>query len=165
MALTYNAFATNTLSSTATSITFSGIAGTYTDLRIAMSLRLAASDNVYFRLNGDTAGNYQELGLDTRGGSAQDYSATTQSFINLTGFSGNWPDPLFIDMVIPNYAGSNRKTLLYRSLLADTSSGSMGYEMASWNNTNAITSITIATQSAVNFLAGTSVTLYGISRF
>jgi hypothetical protein len=166
MPLTYNAFATTTLGTAASSITFSSISGSYTDLRISASLYLSTSDNTYLRFNGDTGTNYQEVALATRGGSAQNYQDTGTNFINLTGFSGNWPSPMLHDITIPNYADTfRRKCGFERGFLSDTSAGSFAYDMFGWNNTNAITSLTISPQTGgVTFLAGSTVTLYGIAR-
>jgi len=166
MALTYDAFASTTLSSTATSISFSGISSAYTDLRIVCSLREASADNIYMRVNGITSGNlYTDLSLATRGGSEQNYQDGYHNEWNLTGFSGNWPDPLFFDITIPNYTNTTiRKSAFIRAYLAASSSGSWAHSMNSVQTTSAITSFTIFTQSAVNFVAGSKITLYGITK-
>lgn len=166
MALTYDAFATTTLSSTATSITFNSISSAYTDLRIVCSFREAVADNIYMRVNGLNTGDpYTDLALATRGGSSQNYQDGYANFSNLTGFSGNWPDPLFFDITIPHYTNTNRRKLIYtRGYLADSSSGSWSHMATGVLTTSAISSITFNTQSAVNFLAGTKITLYGITR-
>lgn len=166
MALTYNAFATTTLGTAASSITFSGISGSYTDLRISASLYLSTADNTYLRLNGVTAQDYQEVALATRGDSSQNYQTNADAFINLTGWSGSWPSPMLHDITIPNYSDTfRRKCGLERGFLSNTGSGSFAYDMFSINTTAAITSLTISPQTGgVTFLTGSTVTLYGIAR-
>ena len=50
MATTYEPIATTTLGSAAASITFSSIAGTYTDLRLVLSLIPATGTRPYYNL-------------------------------------------------------------------------------------------------------------------
>ena len=52
MPATYEPIATTTLGSAAASITFSSIAGTYTDLRLVMVGTTSASDWAFVRFNG-----------------------------------------------------------------------------------------------------------------
>ena len=59
MATTYTPIATTTLGSGQTSVTFSSISGTYTDLiLIASASNTGGATNIRLQFNGDTATNY-----------------------------------------------------------------------------------------------------------
>jgi hypothetical protein len=161
MALTYNAIATTTLSSTATSISFSGIPSGYTDLRIVASLIEQTSDNIYVRMNGITFG-YNQMTFGTRGSDSQNFSFNNSDFVELTGFAGNWPSPMMFELHIPQYSINQPKNIFYRQFLSDSSAGSFGYSVCATDSSFVLNSINFYTQSAVNFLAGSRITLYGI---
>jgi hypothetical protein len=76
MANTYELIEAQTLGTTATSVTFSSIPGTYTDLKLVASVRTAwASDTndqlLEFRFNGDTGSNYTYRQLTGTGNRAR----------------------------------------------------------------------------------------------
>jgi hypothetical protein len=162
MALTYDCLSSYNLGGTATSITISSIPQTATHLRIVMSLRIASSDNIYFRANGQTV-SYNEMSLATRGGSAQNYSFSNGDFLVMTGFSGNWPNPLLFEMHIPKYSSTGQHQFFTRGFLSQSTSGSFAYSAGSQNSSSAISSFQVYTQSGVNFTAGTKINVYGIA--
>ena len=63
---TYEPIATNTLGSAASSVTFSSIPSTYTDLIVVMNYANSTGlADVFFRFNGDTGSNYSDTILKT----------------------------------------------------------------------------------------------------
>jgi hypothetical protein len=161
MALTFNCIASTTLADPATGIIMSSIPSGYTDLRIYASIREATADNVYFRLNA-ASNTLSEMSLATRGTDSQNYTSQDATVINLTGFTGNWPDPMLFEIHIPEYSVNQPKQVFYRSWCSQTSSGSFGYSIANTASNVNVSSIQIFTQSGVNMLAGTKISIYGI---
>ena len=58
MAITYEPIATTTLGTSASSVTFSTIPGTYTDLVLVVAGTSAATNGNEMQFNGDTGNNY-----------------------------------------------------------------------------------------------------------
>lgn len=164
---TYEPIATNTLTSTASNITFSSIPGTYTDIRLILCGRNApGSLNNYFALtfNNDTGGNYSETYILGYGSDPAYSSGTTGgSWIALGGVNGiDETQPALLTADIFSYAGSTAKTVLSnRYVERNNTSGDVGVSVGLWNNTSAITSIRI-NNSGGSFAIGTIATLYGI---
>ena len=165
MANTYTLINSNTVGSGGVaSVTFSSIPGTYTDLLIKYSSRntAAAIQNMAITLNGSTANfTYKSL---YGGGSVSPGSGSGST--NLVGIAeaNNYTANTFDngEIYIPNYAGSN-----YKSISADSVSETNATEAYAelfatlWSNTAAITSIGLASTSG-NFSQYSSFYLYGI---
>lgn len=159
MASTYEKIATTTLSSAAASYTFSSIPSTYTDLVLVVNAGAASgSYDFSFRFNGDSGTNYSVTRLRGTGSAASSLRQTNTTFINTLAI------PLTVDGVfivsINNYSNSTTyKTALMR---ANAPANSLEAVAGLWRNTAAITSITVSPEFLVNFIAGTTLTLYGI---
>lgn len=158
---TYEPIATNTLASAATSITFSSIPATYTDLRLSITPKASAGAIVLVRLqfNSDTANNYSYTSLMGNGTAA---SSNRNSNNDTMGMNGSIPanGVGFYTYDIFSYAGSTFKTALY-TLSADANgSGDMGSTVGLWRSTAAITTIKIDFLNSAAI--GTTATLYGI---
>ena len=168
MANTFEKIATvNVGSGGATSIDFTSIPQTYTDLMIKGSIRTDRGtygvDETLLQFNGDTtAGNYNHRFL--RGnGSVADSSTTTGGYpwgpggngsVNTANTFGNGEN------YIPNYKDSQYKTFT-TYVGAEGNSATNVYLMldeAVWLSTSAITSIKILHQGST-FLQHSSVTL------
>lgn len=154
---TYVALATNTLSSTATSVTFSSISGAYTDLVVVCNPVESASSNlVWAQVNGDTGTNYSDTVVYGTGSAAVSTRHSSVSWIYgfLTSDTGN--KNTIIQFM--NYANTTTyKTVLVRS------NSTANYVQASthlWRSTSAITSILLSAQGT--FPIGSTFTLYGI---
>jgi hypothetical protein len=157
MPSTYTPIATTTLASTSTSVTFSSIAGTYTDLVLVTNGNTAANSNTYLQLNGDTATNYSITRMSANG-SATSARTTSANKINLDGF-GFYTVAVTANKIISiqNYSNTTtNKTVLVR---ANSSSGVDGI-VGLYRSTAAITSLTFTTDSAMQI--GSTFTLYGI---
>ena len=172
MPTTYEPIATTTLSSAQSSVTFSSISGSYTDLRIAIQARSTAAGNgresFRIRFNGDTNSNYSAtwiVGNGTSAGSNRNSSQTyayamfQESNSTSTAFGMNTLD-------IMNYSNATTyKTGLTRSsynLLGNTEDCSAAHVFL-WRSTSAITSIEFSTDASGGLSSGSTFTLYGIT--
>ena len=171
MATTYEPIATYTVSgSTTNSVSFSSIAGTYTDLVIvANGYTLTADISQRIRFNSDSATNYSLTYVGGNGSAASSgrTSSGTGIYANyLTGWTSTSTQPSNWIFQVMNYSNATTyKTALSR---ANTPTGGTypGTEavVGLWRSTSAITSISVeAGYSASHyFAAGTTLTLYGI---
>jgi len=169
--VTYEKIASTTLGTAASSVTFSSIPGTYTDLRLVIQARVASATADYFsaRFNGDTGSNYSFtwLGGNTAGAQSGRFANLSQNIIGWatsnTEASTNYA---LITCDIMNYSNSTtNKTSLSRSSLTDSRTEA---QVNLWRNTSAITSIVLATWGAGTFganniYAGSTFSLYGIT--
>jgi len=157
---TYDKIATTTLGSAASSITFSSIAASWTDLRLVIVPTSTAANDIQMQFNGDTATNYSYTSLRGNGTSAASSAQTTVANISWTLGGQIDSIPHFYTGDVFSYSGSTYKTILMSSQEDDNGSGIVGRTVGLWRNTAAITSIRLFT--GVNFLTGTTATLYGI---
>jgi len=164
---TYTQIASTTLGSAASSVTFSSIAGTYTDLVLVMSLGASTNaDNVLIQFNGDTAGNYSSTELSGNGTTAASTRASNQTAINLTNRIGTTTtlSGLVIICNVMNYANATTyKTALSRASQAGDTYPGVSADVGLWRNTAAITSILIKQSGTPNFITGSTFNLYGIA--
>ena len=167
MALTYDKLATTTLSSAVSSVTFSSISSSYTDLVVVCAV--AASSGGYAKLtfNNDTAGNYSTTLVEGDGGTAYSYRYSNQSHIHIAGGNslnyGANQYPTLMNVNINNYSNTTTyKTVLCRSNIqaSSTLASAYGY-VGRWSSTSAINRIDI-TPSAGNWNSGSIFTIYGI---
>ena len=161
--VTYEPIATHTLSSGATGFTFSSIPGTYTDLICKMSIKNLATGSIDLYLNQDGSRLYSRLVLystTTTIGSIQ-YNAQYSAYI--TG-NANPSTTEFCqyEFSINSYANTtNQKVVQSKSWVRN-----QGTDMSvnNYESNAAITSILIHNSAAQNFVAGSTFTLYGITK-
>lgn len=153
----------------ASSISFTSIPQTYTDLRIVWSgrsNRAAAQDGMKLQFNGTTTG-YADISLTGNGATASSgsnggsgayiYGGVIPSATATSSTFGN------IEYYIPNYVGSAHKSLRMHSVAENnTTTAYAVLEAGLWSNTSAITSVTIASENAADFVQYTTATLYGV---
>ena len=163
MPKTYEPIATQTLGSTQTSITFSSIPQTYTDLILISSARRgitgSGGDLIAGQLNSDTGSNYSRTGLFGDGSTASSGRSTNISYF----FAGICGDNKYSTSIcqIQNYSNSSTfKTALAR--LSDGSDQGVSAQVNLWRSTSAISSIYIFTTAGSGFFTGSTFTLYGI---
>ncbi len=159
MPATYEPISTLNVSSGTASVTFSSIPSTYDDLvLISRPILLGANNqNVEMTFNGDTGNNYFEetiyLQTNARG---MDYTPSLPALrINYAG-----TEPFFSRINIMGY----KQTTFRKAILVQKQD--RAYCMlrgALWDNTSAITSITIKPQGTTEFDTGTVFTLFGIA--
>jgi hypothetical protein len=159
--------------STTSSITFSSIPATYTHLQVRAMIRNTRtsdrSGSPAMRFNGDTGSNYyyhriygdgDSAGTDTSGGTTnQMYAIGMATDLNTAGIFG-----LAIWDIL-DYTNTNKNKIVKVLAGMDNNRtsdvGSVGITSGAWNNTNAITSITIL-PNVNDWSVGSTFYLYGI---
>jgi hypothetical protein len=163
---TYTPIASVTLSSAQSSVTFSGIPQTYTDLVLVCSAVTASGGpSLRVRFNGDSGSNYSATILQGDGSSASSARETNISSAYAGYASLNQTVGSTNSIVhIMNYSNATTfKTLLERS---NRSSERTETSVNLWRNTNAITSIQLAAGAAFpseNLDTGSTFNLYGVA--
>lgn len=154
----------------ASSIDFTSIPSTYTDLVIKLSGRVAGSGTgtqARIQFNGSSSG-YSDRTLDGTGsGTPTSFPRTGSSYIYLLslvqaggGTSSTWGNG---EIYIPNYAGSTNKSVSLDGVTEYNGTTAYADLVAGlWANTAAITSISISSQDASNFVQYSTATLYGV---
>lgn len=167
MAPTYELIASNTLTTTAASVTFSSIPATYTDLIFRLSVRSDRSaslvDTITFNFNSSTS-NFSNTRLEGTGAASNSTrNQTNSSLIRVPATSVTANTFNNVEIYLPNYAGSNNKPLSSSFAYEDNSSTAyIGAVANLWSNTSAITSIQLGLVDGPNFVSGSSFFLYGI---
>lgn len=156
MAKTYEPIQTQTLANTATSLTFSSIPQTYTDLQVVVNGFVSASgDAIHIQVNSDTATNYSWTRIYGDGTTASSDRGSTQNKATL-GLMGNGQSALIVQLL--NYSNTTtNKTFLGRSAADNFVQLGVGL----WRNTAAINSVTVLT-GGQTFQIGAIFSLYGI---
>lgn len=171
MTTNYKLIAKERLSSSATSITFSSIPSTYTDLLVVVSGRSdrasAYEDTCRVRFNSDSGANYTTRMLYSYNNSLGFETAAAQTGIKATGsFAAALTTTNVFgsaSFYVTNYAGSAAKSLAATAV--SEQSGTQGINCISvglWSGTSAISSIQITPWFGTNLVSGTSAYLYGI---
>ena len=157
MATTYTPIGTATASGSTNIITFSSIPATYTDIIIVVKADGSGQGGYQVRFNSDSAGNYSSTRLYGDGSTASSDRQTNKN--NLTSEWGGGTYNMYITHVM-NYANTTTyKTALTR--IADTNFTVAMVSM--WRSTAAVSTITVQNgNSATNFAAGSTFTLYGV---
>ena len=154
----------------ASSITFSSIPSTYQHLQIraiARSNRTAGVDIMSMRMNSDTGNNYSDHLLYGDGSSAQTDRNSTYGKINIQRLaSDNLSASIFSGFVIDilDYTNTNKYTTIrYLGGYDANGSGRVGIGSGLWQNTSAITTITLeGLEYSSNYNQYSSFALYGI---
>ena len=161
MPKTYEPIATQTLGTASSSVTFSSIPQTYTDLVLIVFVKSnSINDDMFMQFDSDTAGNYSHTVVRGQGTSASSSRGT-----NVTGArfsdqgSPRTTDSCTSIIHLLNY--SNATT--YKSVLARSNNASVGVDMFAsiWRSTSTIDSIKVYPASG-NMAVGSTFTLYGI---
>lgn len=168
MATTCELIAKTTLGSAASFIEFTSIPGTHDDLLVLASLRSSRNsggDNVKLEFNGSTS-NLSNRYLYGSGSSAA--SASSATAINGIICPDNFDTANTFGsarIYIPNYAGSTNKSVSAESVQETNATLSYIHIAAGlWANTAAITSLKLLPNTGPNFVTGSSVFLYGITK-
>ena len=170
MAKTYEPIATTTVSGSSTStITFSSISATYTDLIIIGNLGSETTNAFsYLQFNGDTGSNYSYTQLYGNGSSAAStrVSNNTQLFNNDVSVKQGAINSNVIYHIMNYSNATTYKTSLTRQNTVDAAdyNGALA-AVGLWRNTAAITSVSIKLVRGgtdYNFTTGSTFTLYGI---
>jgi len=154
-----------TLATAAASIEFTSIPQTFTDLVIFSSLRsdrASVVEIVKLEFNNSTTGySYQELVGD--GSSPASSNGSYTRFALIPGTS-NTANTFSNDLnYIPNYTGSTTKSFSTDSVSENNATTAYANIAANlWTGTSAITSFKLINFFGTNFIAGSTVSLYGV---
>jgi hypothetical protein len=172
MANTYEAIAKTVLTTTQATITFSGIASTYTDLVLLVSGRsdhTAFSEDIKFWYNNNSAGSsysFTRIFTDTPNVTSNRSSGFPWGITGGLNENTNTTANTFssTEIYIPNYAGSTYKP---NSVTTARENNSTTYYTVAgvanlWQDSAAINRIDLAPRQGTNFLSGSSFYLYGI---
>ena len=161
---TYTPIATTTLGTATSTVTFSSISGSYTDLVLIFDGNTSAIANTFMRFNSDSSspGKYSMTWMAGTGSSALSGRESSETRLLIDVYS--YPNPSNITnkvMNFPNYSNTTTyKTVLWRS---NNSAAGVEALVGLWRSTDAITRIDILTLSATTFSVGSTFTLYGIA--
>ena len=159
MTPTYEPIETFTASGVSTStITFSSIPQTYTDLVLVVNGQTSANVDIFVRFNSDTASNYSYTtlrGLGTSASSVRNSNATSLGILSgdpSAGFS------TYITNIFNYTNATTYKTTVTRTNTGDRTGAIVGL----WRATPAaVTTVQVRIDSGY-FIAGSTFTLYGI---
>lgn len=171
MANTYVAIATVTVGSGgASTIDFTSIPQTYTDLLFKLSLRSDYTSDPwdYFvdgiLLNGTTT-NYSTRVLYGTGSSAASGNESSTGFRTSYYNADGSTSSVFSngEMLIPNYTSSNYKSVSIDQVSENNGTAALASMLAGlWSNTAAVNQVTFKPRSGNKFKQYSTATLYGI---
>jgi len=151
---------------TATSIEFSSIPQTYTDLIVMVSGR--ANDSALYASTKITF-NSNATGYSGRYMQGDGATSSGQSFAQIVGFdpAATATASIFSNatIYIPSYAGSTNKTYTVDCVSENNASSGGTYQVISagyWGNTAAITTVTLAMIFGGSYVQYSSASLYGV---
>jgi hypothetical protein len=170
MATTYTLINSNTLASSAASVTFSSIPATYTDLVLRISARsdrAATFDWIFMTINGITTNTYSNTSLDGSGTSAASNQLSNRTYATIQyvvdGDTATANTFGSTEIYIPSYTASQNKP--FSAFGAQENNTTAAYMIANaglWRNTAAITELKLETNAQL-WVSGSSFYLYGIS--
>jgi hypothetical protein len=164
MPTTYEPIATTTLGSAQSSVTFSSISGSFTDLVLVMNAKgtgfTGSGTYPYVRYNSDSGTNYSRTYLSGNGSAASSGRGTSENLQYLVG--GTYIDGTFAYNSITHFMNYSNTTT-YKTMLSRANNSGVQVDalVGLWRSTSAITSIIIYSSSG-NFDTGSTFTLYGI---
>lgn len=170
MANTYTLIASTTVGSGgASSIDFTSIPATYTDLLVKLSARRTqAYADVYLRFNGSSSTIYSYRSLRGDGSATASNNASSQNYgyIGAGANRSSWTASTFsnLELYIPNYAGSNNKSYSVDTVTENNATAADSTFVAGlWASTSAINQITLYPDIGYgDFVQYTTAYLYGI---
>ena len=159
---TYTPIFTTTLSSTASSVTFSSIPSTYTDL-ILIASPVQSADYISLQFNGDTGTSYSITTVNGQGATAVSNRQTSVAKLRTGWYAYPSSSSLgnYIGIAsIMNYAN----TTTYKTVLSRANNSAAGTEaiVGLWRSSAAITSMTVLSETG-NIAIGSTFSLYGIT--
>jgi hypothetical protein len=158
---TYTPIASQTLGSSAATVTFSSLPQNYTDLILIVNETRSATSNIYIRFNNDTASNYSLTYIAGNGSAAssgRNSNLTNGYYFDAFGSSSTRGTGIINIMNYTN--GATNKTAISR--YSNTSSETIA-TVGLWRNTNPITSVTVFLSGSTTFDSGSTFTIYGVA--
>ena len=151
------------ISTPAATVTFSSIAGTYSQLKLVLYLRSSSAsfDNVNVTFNGDSAAHYNSAFMANTSLNTNTLGAPNITNIGFTSPTANCFGTF--ECLIPSYAATvGWKNIIYYGQRANSGVPAIYNGSVQWESTAAITSIAVSLGSGGNFTAGSTFTLYGM---
>ena len=156
---TLTPIATNTLTATASTVTFSSIPQNYTDLIIASNtLSAGTTQTIMMRFNGDSGSNYSFTFVYGTGSAAASGAVSNVSFA-LGGFATATNAAVSNTQIMYYSNSTTYKTVIDRRGVASEYTFA---DVSLWRNNNAITSLSLQPENSQSFASGSTFTLYGI---
>ncbi len=167
MANTYTLISAYTASGSVSSISFTSIPSTYTDLVLKLSLRsdyASTQSRSKLQINSSTTGYTTKL-VYGDGGSASSASSTDYiTYFYSTGSSATATTFANSEIYLSNYAGSNNKSTSSDSVTENNATTAYATLAAGLlSNTAAISSLTITDANGGNFVQYSTAYLYGVN--
>jgi hypothetical protein len=169
MANTFTLIASSTVGSGgATTIEFTSIPSTYTDLVVKWSLREETGTAGVFKITFNNSGSgytaKQLYGSGSVAGSDNNYNGTWYGFEGAIGASNTTANTYSNgEIYIPNYAGSANKSMSVDSVIETNGTNAyMAISAGLWSNSAAITSIKFQIYNGTDFNQYSSAYLYGV---
>ena len=170
MATTFKAIATVTVGSGgASSIAFTSIPGTYTDLLLKLSIRTNRSgqdnDALFISINSNTSNLSNKIIESIGSGTPSGYS-TSGATMKLAALPGSTATASVFgnaEVYFPNYANSNNKPFSADSVTENNATQAIAALTGNvWSDTSAITSLSLTPGYGTSFNQYSTATLYGI---
>ena len=159
---TYSLINSTTLGSAQSSVTFSSIPSTFTDLVIVCQTSAASGTQANcIRFNGDTSSNYGTVLISADGSTARAVIHTSASSLQIGYDDYNTSAIGMMNIInIQDYANSTT----YKTVIARGSNANVGVSatVGVWLSTNTISSVTVLTKLGTNYSTGSTFKLYGI---
>jgi hypothetical protein len=169
--MTFQLIETKSLGTASASIEFTSIPQTFTDLYLVAALRADRANiqsDIAYRFNGDTAANYVYQLLGGTGSGVAAFRSASVTFNYLGASNGNSSTANSFSnqsLYIPNYTAATAKTSSADSVYENNATAAEQLIVANiWSGTAAITSILVYSANTVNLMAGSTISLYGITK-
>ena len=157
---TYTPIATQTLGSASSSVSFSSIPDTYTDLILIIDGTVGSNCGIQMRFNSDSGSNYSFTRMTGDGSSASSDRSSSATFMELGFYVSSTRNMNIVQIM--NYANTSTfKTVLNRANAQSVNIGAQAY-VELWRKTpETINAISLSASG--NFSTGSTFTLYGIA--
>jgi hypothetical protein len=169
MPKTYEPIATQTLGSDVSSVIFTSIPQTYTDLMLVFAARSAVSlgsDFLFCQPNNDTGTTKSNTNLNGNGSTATSFRTSNDAYMSIGVIAGATATANVYGASIAhfmNYSNTTtNKTVISRGSQADSLVYPVSAGVGLWRSTSAITSLYLYAGGLQNIKAGSTFTLYGI---
>lgn len=157
---------TQLLSSTTSTVTFSGIPSTFKHLQVRITARQDTSytvSSLLMRLNSDSGSNYSWHRLQAGGGSVSSGAFTSQSQMGIgvstdAGSTSNAFGGFIVDIL--DYANTNKNKTVRTLGGFAVSSNVIELKSGAWYNTSAVNALSFTGDGS--YVAGSRFSLYGV---
>ena len=154
-----------TLTTSAASVTFSSIPQTFQTLKLVVSARADGSSQNLFGTFNTSSSNFTWRYLYGVGSGSGGSGSGTNNFFGEVDPSTATASTFSNSVIdIPNYTGAANKAFSSDHVWENNATAANQLFFANlWSNTSAITSIGLTPNSGLNFVSGSTFSLYGVS--